>query len=126
MTLDAKAFNEMRAKFNERVRRYAISAGAHAAFTLANYIAFDLLRPSKQSDFITDEELAVELNMSVSTIQRLRKKLVPLGLVVTPGKWRSKATEYAVGPAKGVMDDTLSNTGKHVMDDTLSDRKPVT
>src|SRR6266446_2938133 len=109
MTLDAKAFNEMRAKFNERVRSYAISAGAHAAFTLANYIAFDLLRPTKQSNFISHEELAKAVNMGVRTVQRLLAELVPLGLVVEPGNGRGKASVYRIGPAKGVTDDTLSD-----------------
>src|SRR6266436_3768334 len=123
MTLDAKAFNEMRAKFNERVRSYAISAGAHAAFTLANYIAFDLLRPTKQSNFISHEELAKAVNMGVRTVQRLLAELVPLGLVVEPGNGRGKASVYRIGPAKGVTDDTLSQVGNHATGDTLSDEK---
>ncbi len=123
MTLDAKAFNEMRAKFNERVRRYAISAGAHAAFTLANFIAFDLLRPTKQSNFISQEELAKAVNMGIRTVQRLLAELVPLGLVVEPGNGRGKASVYRIGPAKGVTDGTLSQVGNHATGDTLSDEK---
>jgi hypothetical protein len=121
--LDAKAFNRQRAEFNERVRDYAIESGEHSAFVMANYVAFKLLRPHKQHEFITDDELAGRLNMNRRTLNRLRKKLIPLGLAVILGKWKGKATEYAIGPAKRDTGDTLYDVSKRDTDVTLSSTK---
>jgi len=123
--LDAKTFNKQRAEFNKRVRAYAINTGAHSAFTMANFIAFELLQPSKTSEFITDDDLAEKLNMHVNSIPRLRKQLIPLGLVVTPGKWKGNATEYSIGPTKPTIGDGLSDSAKPTMGDGLCTAKPT-
>jgi biotin operon repressor len=96
---DPSDFNRQRAEFNTLVRRYVARRKLPwLVFGLANHIAFDELKPNKQSAFISQEELAAAMNTSVRNVRRALTVLEPLGLAIQAGRGRGKASVYQLVP----------------------------
>jgi helix-turn-helix protein len=87
--------NKIRAAFMQRAS--APNMPPHA-FKLAYLIAFKYMNRESRVAFVAQETLARDLSVSTRTVQRLLDILQRLGLCITTGSGRGKASTYWIDP----------------------------
>jgi Helix-turn-helix domain len=88
-------FNKTRAAFMERASAPHVPP---VAFKLAWLISYRYMNRESRIAYPPQDRLARDLNVSVRTVQRLLDILERLGLGITPGDGRGKASTYWLDP----------------------------
>jgi hypothetical protein len=87
-------FNVARAQFVARVAAPEVAA---PVLKLAYVITYKHMDVESQTAVVGQETLAVDLNVSVRTIQKLLPVLLGFGLMIEPGAGRGKQSVYRIG-----------------------------